>query len=299
METQPTNEVTIYGIKTGESFRYIGKLGKIAKNNLFNNSDVHYQYTNDRIRELFTSGTNVVPIKIVTSEEWYYEKLREIVEKHGKNHPLVNAQWMLDGKRGYWEGKERDKFTLSRLSESKFKKVYQYDPKGYLFKIWRSGKAAATMIFKDYQVVKGAGTTELYNILGRTILKNKFSHGYYWFWEEDLKKMYAPNPIPRHIYLYGIDLEQHKKRSIIRKHTVVENMQKYCVHHLDTEGHVFYTYKNTNQAAFMLKTTVHIIQKLCRGTIKNNYYILKYGKKSLQPVNEKYPDYVIEPLRKS
>lgn len=297
MKTQE-NSVTIYGVKTGESFRYIGKLGKIAKDNTFNRSDVHYQYTNDRIREIFTNETNVIPIKVVANEEWYYEKLREIVEKHGKNHPLVNAQWMLEGKRGYWEGKTRDKHTLSRLSESKFKRIVQYDPMGYHLKTWRSGKAAAIMVFKDYQIVKGSACSAIYDVLRAATLKSKFAHNSYWFKEEKLMKMFGE--VPPYLDFDEMMNTQHKKRSVIRKHTVVENIRKYSVKHYDTEGHVIYTYKNTAHAAYMLKTSMSTIQKFCRGLKKqNNYYILKYGEKSLQPVNEKYPEYTIEPLRES
>jgi hypothetical protein len=235
----------------------------------------------------------------VDEDVWYSEKLHEVVEFYNKQHPLVNAQWMCEGKNGYWEGKTRDKYTITRLSESKFKRVYQYDDKGDLVKVWRSGKAAAIMVFKDYQVVKGSACSELYSILRSKGLKNKFRHGCYWFREEDLKIMYNPNPIPKHIYLYEIDLEQHKKRSYVRRHTVIENMMKACILHYDTEGHVIFTYKNTAHAAYMLKTTMCIIQKLCRGIKNNDYYILKYGEKSLQPVGEKYPEYTVEPLRQT
>jgi hypothetical protein len=47
----------------------------------------------------------------------------------------------------------------------------------------------------------------------------------------------------------------------------------------------------------MLKTTISNIQRFCSGARHNDYYILKYGEKSLQPVNEKYPEYTVEPLR--
>ena len=298
METIPANKVNIYGIKNGENFHYIGKTVRTANEGMLKNSDVHYRYTSDKINDLFNNNTNVSVIKVVDEDVWYSEKLHEVVEFYNKKHPLVNAQWMCEGKRGYWEGKVKDKHTITRLSESKFKKVYQYDEKGDLVKIWRSGKAAATMVFKDYQVVKGSAVSAIYDMLRSKTLKNKFRLGYYWFREEDLKKMYDPNPIPRHIYLYGIDLEQHKKRSILRKHTVVENIRKASVIHRDTEGNIIYVYKNTAHAAYMLKTTMNVIQKFCRGINQNDYYILSYGEKSLQPVNEKYPEYTVEELRR-
>jgi hypothetical protein len=43
---------------------------------------------------------------------------------------------MLKTKKGYWLGKKRDEKTLKALSESKFKKVIQYNTKGELVKIW-------------------------------------------------------------------------------------------------------------------------------------------------------------------
>jgi hypothetical protein len=297
METIPTNKVNIYGVKNGENFHYIGKTVRTAKEDgMLKNSDVHYQYTNEKIKNLFSDNTNVSVIKVVDEDVWYNEKLHEVVEFYNKQHPLVNARWMCEGKRGYWEGKVKDKYTITRLSESKFKRVFQYDPRGKLYKVWRSGKAAATMIFKDYRVIKGAGVTILYNYLGAKLLKNKFSHGYYWFWEQDIKILY-PKEIPMQLDLKKIDLEQHKKRSAIRKHTVVENIRKASVEHYDTEGHIIYTYRNTAHAAYMLKTTMSNIQRFCRDTRHNDYYILKYGEKSLQPVTEKYPEYTVEPLR--
>ena len=297
METQPLNKVNIYGVKNGENFNYIGKTVRIAKEDgNLKHSDIHYQYTNEKIKNLFNDETNVTVIKVVDEDVWYNEKLHEVVEFYNKKHPLVNAQWMCEGKRGYWEGKVKDKYTITRLSESKFKRVFQYDSYGKLYKVWRSGKAAATMVFKDYRIFKGSACSELYSVLRRSTLKGKFSHGYYWFREEDIKILY-PKEIPMQIYLYEIDLEQHKKRSVIRKHTVVENIRKASVEHYDTEGHIIYTYKNTSHAAYMLKTTMSNIQRFCSGARHNDYYILKYGEKSLQPVNEKYPEYTVESLR--
>jgi hypothetical protein len=297
METIPTNKVNIYGVKNGENFNYIGKTVRTASDEgTLKHSDVHYRYTNEKVNSLFGDNTNVSVIKIVDEDVWYDEKLHEVVEFYNKKHPLVNAQWMCEGKHGYWEGKIKDKYTITRLSESKFKRVFQYDSSGKLYKVWRSGKAAATMVFKDYHILKGSACSELYSVLRRSTLKGKFSHGYYWFREEDIKILY-PKEIPIQIYLYGIELEQHKKRSATRKHTIVENAMRYSVEHYDIEGHIIYSYRNTAHAAYMLKTTISNIQRFCSGARHNDYYILKYGEKSLQPVNEKYPEYTVEPLR--
>jgi hypothetical protein len=298
MEIQP-NKVNIYGVKNGENFNYIGKTVRTASDEgKLKHSDVHYRYTNEKINNLFGDNTNITVIKVVDEEIWYNEKLHEVVEFYNKKHPLVNAQWMCEGKRGYWEGKVKDKYTIRRLSESKFKRVFQYDSRGKFYKSWRSGKAAATMVFKDYHVFKGSACSKLYGVLDASTLKGKFRHGYYWFKEEEIKRLY-PKEIPMQIDLKNFEFNQQRKSRSVRKKTPIFDIRKASVKHYDIEGHIVYTYRNTAHAAYMLKTTMRTIQRICRGMIINKYYLLQYGEKSLQPVDETYPEYKVEPLRKN
>ena len=47
------------------------------------------------------------------------------------------------GTKGYWFGKTRDKYTIKRLTESKFKRAVQYDSNGKLIKIYESQREIA------------------------------------------------------------------------------------------------------------------------------------------------------------
>ena len=120
----------IYGIKIGDKYQYIGKKknchhpdGNLRK------SDVGYQYVNSKIKTVFDDNQDAVvePILIVPEDQWYDEKLKEVVSKHHDKHPLLNSKWMLEGKHGYWEGKTRDEYTINRLAESKHIKIVEYD----------------------------------------------------------------------------------------------------------------------------------------------------------------------------
>lgn len=119
----------IYGVKTGDRYHYIGKRYdcRDADGNM-RKSDAVYQYVNPKIRNIFENQEVVVePLEIVSEKLWYDAKLAEVVQKYGEKHPLLNSQWMLEGKRGYWQDKQRDANTLKRLSESKYIKIVEYD----------------------------------------------------------------------------------------------------------------------------------------------------------------------------
>jgi hypothetical protein len=53
---------------------------------------------------MINGDTDVVILHQDVNEDWYDKKLKTVVQKHKENHPLLNAQWMLDGKRGRFEG---------------------------------------------------------------------------------------------------------------------------------------------------------------------------------------------------
>lgn len=209
-------KAVIYGIKIDDDIHYIGKrINALNKKGNINKSQATYQYNNSKIRDIFTSNpdVNVVPLKVVNEDEWYDEKLQEVLDKHKDKHPLLNAQWMLEGKRGFWEGKERDAHTLQRLSESKFKRVVQYDSEGNLVKVWKSGKDAAIHVFKDYVVINGGGDTKLYTVLGATTLKGRCKLNSYWFKEQELIKFFGL--LPKKLNLAILYAEECKRRKKI------------------------------------------------------------------------------------
>ncbi len=329
-------EAVIYGVKTEDTIHYIGKKidGVNAEGNI-NKSSISYGYNNPKLRNVFVQNENavIVPLKIVPQEGWYDEKLLEVVAKHKDNHPLLNAQWMLDGKRGFWEGtggfwegKKRDAHTLQRLSESKFKKVVQYDSNGCLVKVWNSGKEVGEKVFGDYKVVKGAGETKLYDVWNATTLKGRFRFNSYWFKEQEMRNYFGLIPTKLNIAVLYAEERKRKQRIIVPKckrcgddnplnfyphnkthckkclsvlyKKVSKGQKRSTIIWYNQDGSIKETFQNTYEAAYKLKTSVAVIQRLCRGEKENDDYILRYGEKIIQPHDINYPDYKIEPLRK-
>lgn len=296
-------KATIYGVRTGDTYHYIGKTSEDVKaDGKLNNSDAQRQYHNSDIREIFINNENVevIPLKTCAQQDWYDEKLDEVVDKYKDEHPLLNAQWMLDGKRGfwegtqgYWQGKERDAHTLQRLSESKFKKVVQYDKQGNLVKVWESGKEVAEKVFGDYRVVNGAGETSLYDVLNARTLKGRLRYNSYWFWENKLVQHFGV--IPNKLNVESIRARERKiiseRMKIVNANRVQAGQRKYTVIHYNNDGSIKARYDNTQHAAFKLKISVKNVRRLCKGTLVNHNYNLKYGEKIVQQIAPKYPKY--------
>jgi len=292
--------IRIYGVKTIKGFHYIGKTEKMG--NLCKSKICQHK---ENIANLFDSDDKpeLIELSTTSNDGWYDDKLKEVVKKYAENNPLENAQWMLDGKRGYWSGtkgywigKVKDKHTINRLSESKYKKLCQYDNTGALTKVWNSYKEAATIVFKDYKILKGGASSDLYRIIGNQYINKRFKHNSYWFSEKELIDNFGTIPIKLNIS--KILANQKEIRKANKKQYTITEHKKYSVIHYNQDGSIKTTYANTFEAAYALKTTIHIIQKLCRGSVKNNNYLLKYGEKTIQPVYNNYDEYTIEPLVK-
>lgn len=285
-------KTSIFGVKINEDFHYVGK----TKRKLIKS---HVQRTNEELNEVCFNRKNdnveIVLIKEV-DENWYDEKLSEVVKKYNENHPLKNAQWMLEGKRGAWSGKKRDAHTLQRLSESKYKKICQYDINGSFVKTWKSYKDAAITVFKDYEIINGSANSRLYQIIKSRTIESRLFHNSYWFKEEELLKHF--NCIPKKINITYI-LNEQKKR--IRKAKARKKDPKYTtrrtVIHYNDDLTIKTTYDNVFHAAYMLKTTPRKIRVMCKQ--KNPAITLKYGKKTLQPFVVEYPEYKIEPISRN
>lgn len=295
MDEKNIKNTLIIGVKKNGKYHYIGKTTRRYKGDPVK-SDLKYQYVNDNIKEIFTSKGNVeiVTLDEVIEDDWYNTKLNEVVEKHAQNHPLRNADWMKEGRRGYWEGLERDDHTIQRLSESKFKRVLQYDGRGQLVKIWESGKEAAVEFFGDYQIIDGSGKTKLYLIIKNSLTKNKYYKGFYWFKEDTITSLYGN--IPHKLDIAGMINDD--KRNHYNGFKYMTHARRYTVRQFNSDGDVIKVYKSVKHAAFELKKSVAIINRLCRGFITNDYLILKYGPKMKRPINEVYPDYETTPMPK-
>jgi hypothetical protein len=296
----------IYGVKTKDTIHYIGKTNKrrigFNTNKPISNSKVQVQYVNPVLRDIFHNYENVTiePIIFVPESEWYPEKLREVVEHANKKHPLINAQWMIDGKNGYWEGKKRDAHTLLMLSQSKFRQFVEYDKNGNLKKIWNSGKEAAIKIFGDYKVINGAGSSKLYRIVKSVSIKKRFAHDSYWFKLEELIKYF--NGIPEKLHLRSMVKREAENRRLKR---IINNKKRTkttrcCVELYErTTNELITIYLNTKEAAYKLKISVDTIRRLCSGETRPAAdFILRYGEKIVQSKNIKHPEYQILPLKR-
>jgi hypothetical protein len=299
-----SNKAIIYGVKSSKGFHYIGKtVTKPLNTGELRNSDVHRQYASQDIRNVFivNDDIKVLTLKIVDVEDWYDEKLEEVQQKYKNDNPLLNAKWMLEGKRGYWsdtrgfwEGKSRDVFTLHRLSESKFKKVCQYDRQGKLVKIWSSGKEVGVKVFGDYKVINGAGTTALYDAWSSKTLSGKFKLNSLWYRESELQKTYGC--VPQQLDLMAIyKAEQQRKDeshriAMLTKHKNGMQM-RLSVRQCDENGKTIKTFMSTEEAAYRLKMSVDAVRKICSGKHWCKEFKLQYGEKHREGLEISFPKY--------
>ena len=288
-------EDIIFGIKTNGKFHYIGKYsGGVNSEGRINKSSIGRAYSSDRIREFYVGNPDVeiVNLKKVKPEEWYDEKLLEVVSKYSENHPLVNAQWMLDGKRGYWsdtdgfwKGKTRDKNTLTRLSESKYKKIMEYDEHGEFVRSWDSIKEVATTVFGDYKVKNGSGCSVMYSMLRSSKLETRLRHGRYWFSESELMSEFGL--IPKRLKIAAIIASKKARASACRK--VIDKTKicakKFTIIIYNEDQTIKKKYNNAFEASEDLKIPHETIRRYCKSK-KNGF---SYGEKTKQR-HHKYSD---------
>lgn len=206
---------------------------------------------------------------------------------------------MKEGKRGYWEGKKRDPYTLKRLSESKYKKVIQYDKDGNFIKQWNSLKEIATKLIGDYKVVNGSAESKIYHLLSKKkpkYIRTRLFKNNYWFKEHELIEYFGI--IPKKINIKNILDNEEKIRHIIRKENYKKSKKTklYTVIQYDNYGNVINNFKNVFHAGYVLKKSPETISRISRSDIKSTLN-LKYGPKKSYPINERYnyPDYKITP----
>lgn len=283
------NKTKLYAIKTDETIHYIGKTkrensqGKILKSNLSTT------YINENLRKVYEDHQNIIieEIKIVDDDEWYDEKLQEVVQKYAEKHPLVNAQWMLDGKRGieYWTGKKRDANTLKALSESKYKKVCQFDSNGKLVNIWGSAKEVAIQVFNDYKIVNGSASSRIYKVLANKSVKSSFVNDYYWYRYDDIIQHFGKIPTKLNIDAMLAKEKQMKKNSVRKKYSLKPYFKKtYTVIQYDNNDVEINRFNNVNEASKKLGIGVNNVKRYCTKITKNKKYNLKYGEKTKQKI---------------
>lgn len=290
----------IYGVKSKDNLHYIGKTNKnVNVNGEIKKYKIQVQYNNPPLRDIFQNYENITiePITLISEENWYPEKLKEVVKQALNKQPLLNAQWMIEGKRGYWDGKKRDENTLLMLSQSKYKQYAQYDKSGNLVKIWKSGKDVAINVFNDYKIVNGSANSSIYRLTKNSLIQNRFKHNSYWFQLKELIIHF--NGIPQKLNILNLIKEENIKKSINRKASNRLFVKKYTVEQFDkTSNDLITIFMSCEEAAYNLKLHKKTIRLLCTNKIATENFELKYGEKLLQPLNIKYPEYKINSLIK-
>lgn len=268
---------TIYGIKRNDEYYYIGKLSNVYSNKpTICKSRARVKYFNSNIRNLFSNNSDVevVIIKNV-DDDWFDEKLLEIRTKYSEKHPLINTQWMLDGKRGYWSGKTRDKHTIKRLTESKFKRVVQYDSNGRLIRIYESQREVVEYL--------NCSKSKLSGILNSKLLKTKFRNNAYWFDENNLNKLYCN--LPSELDLNDEKINLSRKNQPSRLGSKQNYSSRFTIKYFDCDNNLIKTFENADIAGDFFGLTTHYIRNICSGRLQNSNINLKYGEKIRQRVN--------------
>lgn len=182
-------------------------------------------------------------------------------------------------KRGYyWLNKTRDSYTIKRITESKYKKLVQYDINGNHVKTWESILKVSTEVFNNE-------TKSLYSILNGKNIKTRLRNNSYWFKEEELLKIYGEIPNKLNI----IEIEKKQKQELSNKFLnkkINPKIIKYCVHQYDDNGKKINTYPNVFVAADKLNVHYRTIRRICNDELKKPKFNLKYGKK-IKSINYK------------
>lgn len=177
---------------------------------------------------------------------------------------------------GYWKDKKRDKYTLKRLSESKYKPIFQYDLNGNFVKMWRSCMHVGKY-YNDYKIVNGGGRSAVYDLKYKKIkiYKNNF-----WFESQYLLKHF--NEIPKKLTIEFLRPVRKKTNR-----TNFTNSRSIKIYKYDMEGNKISIYNTIKDAATLngIKSTLSII-KCCNGILPSyKRFIWKYGDK--KSINKK------------
>ena len=74
-------QATIYAVKTGDTCHYIGKTIKENSKGNVTKSLITSKYKNEKLNNVFNTNDDIIiePVKLVDVNEWYNEKLQEVL----------------------------------------------------------------------------------------------------------------------------------------------------------------------------------------------------------------------------
>lgn len=263
----------IYAYKYDDKVIYVGKTIKTNEEGVIIKPQLHLPYYNPKFK-MIVKDYNKVTIEILDEapiDKWFEPKFQKIVEKHNKGDKLLNAQHLLDGKRGYWEGtggywigKKRDQNTIDRMIESKFKSLLQYDVDGNFVKEWKSIKQAAIEVFNDYELINGSAKSSLYYILGSKNIKKRFRHNSYWIKKSEFKTTKIPIKISIDKILESQKIDRkYKNRTKKQIERAIQILSK-PIYQIDVNGKVIKQFKSAKIAGEQLGICSSAIGLCCR-----------------------------------
>lgn len=254
----------IYTVYSDNKPVYVGKTNVLKDNKIVLKDLPAYKNNKKLSKKIRTMNNISVRIHFKPQNEpkvWYNEKLKRLSEHKEQKTKLVNSYNVWGLTKPFWKGKRRDKNTLKRLSESKFKPVLQYDLNGKFVKEWPSGRHVGKY-YRDYEVINGAGTTKLYPALAKRI---SLYHNYYWFYKERVTNTF--NGIPRNLPVEFYKPTPPPRKKVVRPEGFINSnsiaVGKY------KNGKLVAKFNTLKEAAQSLRGVKYpnFILKCCNGTL--------------------------------
>jgi hypothetical protein len=276
-----TIDPKIYGVKVDDDLIYVGKTHVGDKDGNLRRTKLQVFHVNKKLQKILKNKKeklSLIEIKDTNLKNWYNDRNNEAHLRYvGGELKLVNDPWILNGKKSYWHGKVKDKHTIERMSESKHKKIVQFDNNGVYIKTWNSGKEIGIKVFKDYKVNNGSSKSKIYSIIKTKIIKNRLYLNSYWFTEEEILKYFSI--IPKKLNIDA--LIQMNKESKKQPHAQTSYTQIYKINKFTLKGKLIRSYDTAEDAAQRCNVNVSTIRKACRTGKEKELcgYLWDYGEK--------------------
>lgn len=259
---QISEEANIYTLYSDNKPFYVGKT-QVTKDGKIHMSYLGSYQLNKKLKKKVKAAKNF-KIRVIakTSSEkkvWFNEKLRKHQSYLEKKYKLVNSKnvFGLNGY-GYWTGKKRDKHTLKRLEESKYKPIAQFTLDGKFVREWPSAKHAAKH-YRVYTLMNGSGESEIHRAL---LGKKRIWRDWVWYKISELKEIYN-GVVPTQLHKLDYQVPTSRVKFLIVKYNNKHKIVDF--------------YHTTRDAAEAHGTTAyHLKQHLNTGNKFMNYYWKTY-----------------------
>lgn len=255
---QETEQANIYTLYADNKPFYVGKTEVLTDDGKIKMTNLGVYYQNRKLYKKVKSAKNFkIRVLVRTSNEskiWFRERLKKHKEYLSKKYKLVNSDKIVGlVSYKYWQGKKRDKNTLKRLEESKYKPIVQYTLDGKFVRQWPSGKHAAKH-YKCYVLENGSGSSPIH---GATLSLKKKWKNWIWYKASELQTKYGN--IPQQLNKLDYNVPPRKLKTVILK----------C----DKKGNVLDTFYTAKRAAKENGGTEYFLKlHLNTGNQYQNFY---------------------------